>query len=69
MDNNIFEDGDPWDHIMQMTANMEQLIKSHNDLVEEVLRHKNQITIQRAQIKEMKTVLLANGLYDQCIKK
>lgn len=69
MEHDMFEDGDPWDHIVQMTITLEKLVLHHNEMVDKVLKLEKQCAIYRAQIKELKTVLITTGMYDQCIKK
>ena len=69
MANDLFENGDPWDHILELTANLQKVIVSHNELAVEVIRQRDLNVIARAQIIEMKTILLNNGLFERCLNK
>jgi len=66
MDNEIFEDGDPWDHIVNLTMTLEKLIVAHNDIADEYVKLRKKITRLSAQVEELRRLTIndRNGLDD-----
>lgn len=57
-DHDMFEDGDPWDYIVNMAATLEKLILAHNDLAEESIKMRKKITILTARVEELKAIAI-----------
>lgn len=58
MENKIFDNGDPWDLLLSITANLERLIKAHNALVEDVEKLKKKNSVLTARVDELKRIAI-----------
>lgn len=54
MKNNMFENGDPWDHMLNVTATLENLIVAHNNLTEDMRKVLKKQAILEARLQEIK---------------
>ena len=57
-DNDMFEEGDPWDHILNVTATLEKLIVAHNNLTDDVLNMRKKQKILDARMQELRRLLV-----------
>ena len=61
----MFEDGDPWDYIVNMAATLEKLIVAHNDMADETIRLRKKISVLEARVQELKALTInENSLYN-----
>ena len=54
----MFDNGDPWDHILNVTATLEKLIVAHNNLIEDVINMRKKQTLLDARMQELKRLLI-----------
>lgn len=61
MENELFENGDPWDHILHLTATVERLIVAHNNLISDFQKISKKQKITDAQLQEIRRLLIDEG--------
>lgn len=61
-ENEIFGEGDPWDHFLNMTATLERLIVAHNKLHVDHQNLVKRVKILDARLEEMRRILLQAGI-------
>jgi hypothetical protein len=57
----MFDNGDPWDLLVKITVNLEELIQAHNKLQGEYLHTRKKLAIVEARVDEMKRKLANAG--------
>lgn len=68
-DNDLFDNGDPWDHFVNMTVTLERLIKAHNNMVDDNTRLIKKVNHLQARMEEMRHIMIQKGFYDNTIPR
>lgn len=61
MENDMFEDGDPWDHILNVTATLEKLIVAHNKLADDMQKIAKKQSVLDARMQELRRLVINEG--------
>lgn len=63
-DNDMFEDGDPWDLIVNVTATLERLILAHNNLNDDVRNLVKKQAVLDARLQEIRRLIIDENCMD-----
>jgi hypothetical protein len=63
-DNDMFENGDPWDLIVNVTATLERLILAHNNLNDDVRKIVKKQAVLDARMQEIRRLIIDEHFMD-----
>lgn len=63
-DNDMFENGDPWDLILNVTATLERLIVAHNNLNDDVRKLVKKQAVLDARLQEIRRLIIDEHCMD-----